>query len=157
MKSRWRIPALILCLSVAAGLAPAQAQDAADTQQTSLRYLDVTARNDGWIAAQDLAIIGSRDHRIVLISYADPQTTRAIYDLAVSYTKPPYNLPIFGVSRAPQHPTEPNANGFDIYINGLPLGAVPNPEPRVSNVQHLSQLLKFVAEDYRTGKLGGER
>ncbi|WBX83220.1 hypothetical protein [Sphingosinicella microcystinivorans] len=103
-----------------------------------------------------MAIIGSRDHRIVLISYADPQTTRAIYDLAVSYTKPPHNLPIFGVSRAPQHPTEPNANGFDIYINGVPLDAVPNPEPRVSNVQHLSQLLKFVAEDYRTGKLGGE-
>jgi len=50
--------------------------------------------------------------------------TRTFYDIAVSFTRPPNSLPIFGVVRAPQHPTEPNANGFDIYINGLPLGEI---------------------------------
>lgn len=108
----------------------AQTPTAAPTQNTTkaqklpIRYLDVTARNDGWAVAQTLSIIGSREHKLAIISYMGPTMTRIFYDIAVSFTRAPNTLPIFGVVRAPQHPTEPNANGFDIYINGLPLGEI---------------------------------
>lgn len=71
---------------------PAAAQLAtqlATQQAQELRYLDFTARNDGWAAAQSAALIGSRNQHIVLVSYADPQTTRDFYDIALEFTRPP--------------------------------------------------------------------
>lgn len=134
-----------LCLLSLSAM-PAAAQTA--TQQAQdLRYLDFTARNDGWAAAQSAAIIGSRDQHIVLVSYADPQTTRTFFDIALEFTRPPQALPIFGVVRAPQHPTQPNANGFDIYINGVPLGEVPNPDNAYTPAQFLRALLNNVRRD----------
>jgi hypothetical protein len=99
-------------------------QSAAKVQKLPIRYLDVTARNDGWVLAQSLGVSGSSEHKLAIISYMEPAMTRTFYDVAVSFTRPPYTLPIFGVVRAPQHPTEPNANGFDIYINGVTLGEI---------------------------------
>lgn len=121
----------------------------ATTQQTQgVRFLDFTNRNDGWAAAQTAAIIGSRDRKIVIISYSDGPTTRAIYDTAVQFTRPPQALPVFGVVRAPQHPTQPNPNGFDIYINGVPLGEVPNPDNAYSRTQFFAQLMNNIKRDY---------
>lgn len=136
---------------------PASSQDVqpqtttaqATTQQTQgVRFLDFTNRNDGWAASQTAAIIGSRDRKIVIISYSDGPTTRAIYDTAVQFTRPPQALPVFGVVRAPQHPTEPNPNGFDIYINGVPLGEVPNPDNAYSRTQFFAQLMNNIKRDY---------
>ncbi len=141
-----RLLTIGLCLLSLAAV-PASAQTA--TQQAQeLRYLDFTARNDGWAAAQSAALIGSRDQRIVLVSYADPRTTRTFYDIALEFTRPPQALPIFGVVRAPQHPTEPNANGFDLYINGLPLGEVPNPDNAYTPAQFLRALLNNVRREH---------
>lgn len=114
---------------------------------TSIRYLDFTARNDGWAAAQTAGIIGSREHKIVIISYADPAMTRTFYDIAVSFTQAPNTLPIFGVVRAPQHPTEPNANGFDIYINSLPLGEIK--DEMLQRVYSKPALLRALLENIR--------
>jgi hypothetical protein len=123
----------------------------------SPRYLDFTARNDGWAAAQTAAIIGSKEHRVVLISYADPGTTRAFYDLAQRYAAPPHSVPIFGVVRAPDHPAESSANGFDIYLNGVPLGDVENPDEHFSQLRFLELLLGNISADYRSGKLGARQ
>lgn len=121
----------------------------ATTQQTQgVRYLDFSQRNDGWAASQTAAIIGSRERKIVIISYSDGPTTRAIYDTAVNYTRPPQSLPVFGVVRAPQHPTQPNPNGFDIYINGVPLGEVPNPDSAYSRTQFFAQLMDNIKRSY---------
>lgn len=123
--------------------------NSAQAQSLPIRYLDFTARNDGWAAAQTASIIGSRERKLVIISYADPAMTRTFYDIAVSFTRPPNALPIFGVVRAPQHPTEPNVNGFDIYINGVPLGEVPNPDNVYTPPQFLRALLEHIQKDDR--------
>lgn len=141
-----RVLAAGLCFLSFSAL-PATAQTATPTAQ-ELRYLDFTARNDGWIGAQSLAVSGSGERRLVIVSYMDPTTTRAFYDIAVSFTRAPQPLPIFGVVRAPQHPTEPKANGFDIYINGLPLGEVENPDNAYTPAQHLEALLNYVRRDF---------
>lgn len=145
-------------VAVAPALACAQTPTTPPTQNTAqaqtlpIRYLDFTARNDGWAAAQSAAIIGSRDQHIVLVSYADPQTTRAFYDLVSEFTRSPQPLPIFGVVRAPQHPTEPNANGFDIYINGVSLGDVPNPDRAYTQTQFLRALLNNVRREFHPSR-----
>ncbi|MCL4677183.1 MAG: hypothetical protein KJ017_04065 [Alphaproteobacteria bacterium] len=122
-------------------------QNSEQAQPPPIRYLDFTARNDGWAAAQTASIIGSRERKLVIVSYADPAMTRAFYDTAVSFTQAPNTLPIFGVVRAPQHPTEPNVNGFDIYINGVPLGEVPNPDNFYTPPQFLRALLEQIQKD----------
>lgn len=123
-------------------------QNAAQAQNLPIRYLDFTARNDGWAAAQTASIIGSRERKLVIVSYMGPAMTRSLYDIAVSFTRAPNTLPIFGVVRAPQHPTEPNANGFEIYIDGLPLGEVPNPDNFYTPAQFLSELLKNIQRQH---------
>lgn len=124
-------------------------QSEAQAQNLPIRYLDFTARNDGWADAQTASIIGSRERKLVIVSYMDPAMTRTFYDIAVSFTHAPNMLPIFGVVRAPQHPTEPNANGFDIYINGVPLGEVPNPDNFYTPPQFLRALLEHIQKDDR--------
>lgn len=124
-------------------------QNSEQAQPPPIRYLDFTARNDGWAAAQTASIIGSRERKLVIVSYADPAMTRTFYDIAVSFTQAPNTLPIFAVVRAPQHPTEPNVNGFDIYINGVPLGEVPNPDNFYTPPQFLRALLEQIQKDDR--------
>lgn len=141
-----RLLTIGLCLLFLSS-APAAAQSV-EQQAQELRYLDVTARNDGWAVAQALGVSGSSERKIVIVSYADPPTTRAFYDIGLEFTRPPQALPIFGVVRAPQHPTEPNANGFDLYINGVPLGEVPNPDNAYTPGQFLRALLNNVRREY---------
>lgn len=145
----WAMVALAPALACAQTPTAAPTQNAAQAQNLPIRYLDVTARNDGWAAAQTMSIIGSRERKLVIVSYMDPTMTRTFYDIAVSFTRAPNKLPIFGVIRAPQHPTEPNVNGFDIYINGLPLGKVPNPDNFYTPPQFLRALLENIQKDDR--------
>lgn len=141
---------LLLCDPAALAQTPpaSPTQNATQAQNLPIRYLDFTARNDGWAAAQTASIIGSRERKLVIVSYMDPAMTRSFYDIAVSFTRTPNTLPIFGVVRAPQHPTEPNANGFDIYIDGLPLGEVPNPDNYYAPAEFLSELLKNIQRQH---------
>lgn len=142
---------LLLCAPAAVAQTPpaSPTQNVAQAQNLPIRYLDFTARNDGWAAAQTASIIGSRERKLVIVSYMDPAMTRTFYDIAVSFTRAPNTLPIFGVVRAPQHPKEPNANGFDIYIDGLPLGDVPNPDNFYTPPQFLRALLEQIQKDDR--------
>lgn len=117
-------------------------------QQRTIRYLDFTQRNDGWALSQNAAIVGSRDNRIVIVSYSDPQTTRAFYDLATSYARAPHNLPIFGVVRAQDHPTEKSRNGFDVFFNGVPLGEMENPDNAFARTDLMRGLFDSIREHY---------
>lgn len=145
----WAMVALVPTLACAQIPTAAPTQNAAQAQNLPIRYLDVTVRNDGWVAAQSMSIIGSRERKLVIVSYMDPTMTRTFYDIAVSFTRAPNKLPIFGVVRAPQHPTEPNANGFDIYINGLPLGEIKDEVLRraYSKPELLRGLLELIQKD----------
>lgn len=141
----WAMVALAPALACAQTPTTSPTQRTAQAQTLPIRYLDVTARNDGWVAAQALGVSGSSERRFVIVSYMDPTMTRAFYDIAVSFTRAPNTLPIFGVVRAPPHPTEPNVNGFDIYINGLPLGEIKDEVLR--RVYSKPELLRGLLED----------
>ncbi|MFZ5593251.1 MAG: hypothetical protein ACOY4D_03115 [Pseudomonadota bacterium] len=139
-----------LCAPVALAQTPTPpTQSAAQAQKLPIRYLDLTARNDGWVTAQALGVSGSSERKLVIVSYMDPTTTRAFYDIAVSFTRAPNKLPIFGVVRAPQHPTEPHVIGFDIYINGLPLGEIKDEilQRAYSKPELLRGLLELIQKD----------
>lgn len=134
---------------------PASSQDAqpqatttltqANTQQTQgIRYMDVTARRDGWAVAQGLGVSGSNNRKIVIVSYSDPGTTRAFYDLAQQFAQPPQNLPIFGVVRAPAHPTNPNQLGYEVYFNGLPVPTEASPDTSFTRQQHLAASIRSI-------------
>lgn len=126
----------------------AQSQTAATTQNTvqaqnlPIRYLDVTARRDGWVFAQALGVSGSNEQKIVVVSYMDPAMTRTFYDIAVSFTRSPDNLPIFGVVRAPPHPTSPNPLGYEVYFNGLPIPTEDKPDASFTKPEHLSASIR---------------
>jgi hypothetical protein len=138
-----RVLAAGLCLLFASAF-PAAAQTA--TQQAQeLRYLDVTARNDGWAVAQGLGVSGSSERKIVIVSYADPAMTRAFYDLALQFTRPPQNLPIFGVVRAPPHPENPNPLRYEVYFNGTPIPTEAQPDRSFTPQEHLAASLRSLA------------
>lgn len=141
----WAMVALAPALACAQTPSTPPPQNSAQAQTLPIRYLDLTARRDGWAGAQVLAISGSGERKLVIVSYMDPTMTRTFYDIAVSFTRPPKPLPIFGVVRAPQHPTEPNANGFDIYINGLPLGEIK--DEVLQRVYSKPELLRVLLEN----------
>lgn len=137
-----RLLTIGLCLLSLAAV-PAAAQTATQ-QQPAMRYLDVTARNDGWAVAQGLGVSGSGERKIVIVSYADPTITRTFHDLAVEFTRPPQNLPIFGVVRAPPHPDNPNPLGFEVYFNGLPIPTEAQPDRTFTPQEHLAASLRSI-------------
>jgi hypothetical protein len=150
----WRTCAALAIL-FGVNSAPASEVRPGSMQPEGLRFLDTTQRNDGWAVAQVLAIDGSSKRKMVIVSYLDGAMTRAFYDIAVTFARPPHNLPIFGVVRAPQHATEPNADGFDIFINGLPLGELSRKDREavkaieaVSKPALLREILGYIKSDY---------
>lgn len=116
----------------------------ATNQQQNVRFLDVSARRDGWAFAQGLAVNGSNNRKIVIVSYADPGTTRAFYDLATQFAQAPQNMPIFGVVRAPAHPTNPNPLGYEVYFNGLPVPTEASPDTSFTRQQHLAASIRSI-------------
>lgn len=108
------------------------------------RYLDVTARRDGWAVAQALAVSGSKDKAVVVVSYANPQTTRAFLGLVQRYAAAPHSLPIFGVVRAPRHPETANRLDYTVFFNGTPIPTEAEPDRRFTPLEHLDASLRSV-------------
>lgn len=140
----WVMVALTPALACAQTPTTPPTQNTAQTQTLPVRTLDTTARRDGWAMAQALGVSGSKDRKIVVVSYLDPATTRAFYDIAVSFTRAPDNLPIFGVVRAPPHPTNPNKLGYEVYFNGLPIPTEDKPDARFTKQEHLAASIRSV-------------
>lgn len=145
-----RLLTIGLCLLSLSAL-PAAAQTATPQAQPSIRYLDLTARHDGWAFAQGLAVTGSSERKIVIVSYADPTQTRAFYDLAAGFAQSPQSLPIFGVVRAPPHPTNPNPLGYEVYFNGLPIPTEAQPDRSFTLQEHLAASLRSIARVHFSG------
>jgi len=138
-----RLLTIGLCLLSLSAL-PAAAQTATPQAQPSIRYLDLTARHDGWAFAQGLAVTGSSERKIVIVSYADTALTRAFHDLALQFTRPSQNLPIFGVVRAPPHPENPNPLHYEVYFNGLPIPTEAQPDRSFTPQEHLAASLRSI-------------
>lgn len=132
-----------LCLLFLSSV-PAAAQTATPQAQPSIRYLDLTARHDGWAFAQGLAVTGSSERKIVIVSYVDPTITRTFHDLALQFTQAPQSLPIFGVVRAPPHPDNPNPLGYEVYFNGLPIPTEAQPDRSFTPQEHLAASLRSI-------------
>lgn len=128
----------VAACAVAAVPAPALAENAPP------RYLDVTARRDGWVLGQSLAVSGSKNNAIVVVSYANPDVTRAFFDLAQRYAQPPHSLPVFGVVRAPHHPQTPNRLDYTVFFNGLPIPTEAEPDRRFTQTEHLDASLRSI-------------
>lgn len=137
-----RVLAAGLCLLSLSAL-PAAAQTATQ-QQPAMRFLDVTARNDGWVLAQSMGVSGSNERKIVVVSYADPAMTRAFYDLALRFTQAPQNLPIFGVVRAPPHPENQNPLHYEVYFNGVRIPTEAQPDMSFTPQEHLAASLRSI-------------
>ncbi|MBK9585649.1 MAG: hypothetical protein KA099_01685 [Alphaproteobacteria bacterium] len=124
---------------------PAQAQP--------IRYLDVTKdTQQGWALAQTTAASASRNNRVVIISYLDPPTTRALYDAAVPFTQPPTNLPVVGLIRSPSAPPSvsvtPNPLGFDVFFNGSVIPPMEKPDPRFTRTDQLSAFMRGIHRNH---------
>jgi hypothetical protein len=140
----WAMVTLAPALACAQTPTAAPTQNAAQAQKLPIRYLDVTARNDGWVVAQTLGVSGSNEQKIVVVSYMDPTMTRTFFDIAVSFTRPPDNLPIFGVVRAPPHPTSPNPLGYEVYFNGWRIPTEDKPDASFTKPEHLSASIRSI-------------
>lgn len=127
-------------------------QAATQPSQQAIRYLDVTQRQDGWGVAIATAVQASRNNKLVIISYLDPQNTRALYDAAVPFTQTPTNLPIVGLIRSPAAPSSvtdtPNPLGFDIFFNGAIRTRNVNPDLTHSRTDHLAAAITVIKERY---------
>lgn len=121
-------------------------------QQQPIRYMDLTSRADGWGASQLAAAQASRNNKVVIISYLDSTTTRALYDAAVPFTQAPTNLPIVGLIRAPAAPSNvtatPNPLGFDVFFNGSAIPAMERPDPRFTRTDQLSAFMRGIHRNY---------
>lgn len=129
----------------------AHAQAPPEGQQNAsppIRYLDMTARTDGWGAAQLAATAASKDRNVVVVSYLDPQQTRALYDEAVRFMADWKRPRITGVIRSPSPPAHMNdgANplGFDLYFDGAFFPRDTAPDPRFSVKDHLGATLRAI-------------
>lgn len=132
----------------------AQAADTAATQK--IRYLDTTAREDGWGVSLATAVQASRGKKVVIVSYLDPQQTRALYDAAERFMKNSAQPRVVGVIRSPGAPAtveeEKNPLGWDIFFDGI---AVPPPQkldPRFTRVDELETALRVMRKHYFAGQ-----
>lgn len=144
---KWFLLGLVLLAPCVLTLRSAVAQEAAPP----IRYLDMTARTDGWGASQLAAAQASKNSKVVIISYLDPQTTRALYDAAVPFTRSPTNLPIVGLIRSPAAPpnvtTTPNLLGFDVFFNGSTTPP-PKPDSRFTRTDELATAMRVIHRTY---------
>ncbi len=134
-----------------ADIVPGQSTQPA--QQQGIRYLDVTKDSQqGWALAQATATQASRNNKVVIISYLDSTTTRALYDAAVPFTQAPTNLPIVGLIRSPGAPSTvtetANPLGFDIFFNGSIFPRDTNPSKNFSRIDHLSATIRSIQRNY---------
>lgn len=145
--------ALMVCaLATHPVLAQSPGQSTQPAQAQPIRYMDLTSRQDGWGASQLAATQASRNNKVVIISYLDPQTTRALYDAALPFTQSPTNLPIVGLIRSPAAPQSvtvtPNPLGFDIFFNGSVIPPMEKPDPRFTRTDQLSAFMRGIHRNY---------
>jgi len=142
-----------------ADINPGQATQPA---QQGIRYVDVTQRQDGWGVAIATAVQASRNNKVVIVSYLDPQNTRALYDAAVPFTQSPTNMPIVGLIRSPAAPADvtstPNPQGFDVFYNGVMVPPVPQSDPRFTRTDELTIAMRVLHRNYfsRTATLNSD-
>lgn len=136
-------------------LQPAQVQAAAEGQQATappIRYMDLTARTDGWGAAQLTAAAASKDRNVVVVSYLDPQQTRALYDEAVRFMADGKQPRITGILRSPSAPAHmkatPNPLRFDVFFDGSVIPPMEHPDPRFTRMEQLDAVLRGIHRTY---------
>lgn len=144
--------ALALALLVS-GLISAPTLAAAETQAQAIKYMDLVGTENGWSVGQVTASNFSRGRRVVVISYLDPQQTRALYDTAVRFMEKSAQPRVVGVIRSPGVPanvtqTEKNPLGFDVFFDGAMLTRNTNPDPRFSRLDHLDANLRSIQRNY---------
>jgi hypothetical protein len=131
-------------------------------QAPPIRYMDLTKKADGWDFGQGLAINGSSNRRIVIVSYLDEATTASFLRIAESYRGGTTNLPIFGVLRSPLPPASvsrtPNPLGFDIFFDGTAIPPMERPDPRFTRTDQLSAFMRGIHRNYfaATASLGSD-
>ncbi len=156
------LPGLVALATCAVPLHTASAQAAAQERQDAsqpIRYVDVTRREDGWGLAIATAVQASRNNKIVIVSFLDPQSTRALYDAAIPFIQAPANLPIVGLIRSPAVPadvtSEPNPQGFEIFFNGVRVPPLPKSDPRFTSVDELTMAMRVLHRTYFGAADGG--
>lgn len=129
----------------------AHAQAAPEGRQNAappIRYLDMTARTDGWGAAQLAATAASKDRNVVVVSYLDPQQTRALYDEAARFMEQWKRPRITGIIRSPAAPahmkTTPNPLRFDVFFDGTVIPPMQHPDPRFTRMEQLDAVLRGI-------------
>lgn len=123
-------------------------QTATQQQELPIRYIDFSQRQDGWAAATAAATKFSANKYILIVAYGNKKEADELYWIAADYAKKPHNLPILGVIRAPEHPTEKSLNGFSIFYNGYPYGDIKNPDNYFANKDIMRRVLDNIKESY---------
>ncbi len=134
----------------------AQAADTAAPQAQAIRYLDLTAVENGWGVSIATAVQASRGKKVVIVSYLDPQQTRALYDAAERFMKKAAQPRVVGVIRSPGAPAtvkeEKNPLGWDIYFNGAQFLRDLKPDARFSREDHLDATLRAIQRNHFAGQ-----
>jgi hypothetical protein len=147
---------LIVMLGIQLIPMPAQAADTAVTQAQKIRYVDVTKRPDGWGVGVAAAVQASRGKKVVIVSYLDPQQTRALYDAALRFMEKSAQPHIAGVIRAPGAPAtvkeEKNPLGWDIFFDGAIFSRDLKPDARFSREDHLDATLRAIQRNHFAGQ-----
>ena len=135
---------------------PAQAADTAATQAQTIKYLDLTAVENGWGVGVATAVQASRGKKVVIVSYLDPQQTRALYDAAEHFQQEAAQPDIAGVIRAPGAPAtvkeEKNPLGWDIFFDGAIFSRDLKPDARFSREDHLDATLRAIQRNHFAGQ-----
>ena len=147
---------LIALMGIQVSPLPAQAADTAAPQAQAIRYMDLTTREDGWGAAQLAATQASRGKVVVIVSYLDPQQTRALYDVAERFMKKSAQPRVVGVIRSPGVPanvtqTAKNTLGFDVFFDGSTLPP-PMADPRFTRTEELETALRVLHKNHFAGQ-----
>jgi hypothetical protein len=144
-----RLLILALCLFVFSPRV-AVAQDGA--QAPAIQYLDMTTRADGWAAAQLAATAASRNKGVVVVSYLDPQITRALFDEAVRFMRQSAQPRVVGIIRSPAAPAHitatPNPLQFDVFFDGSVIPPMEHPDPRFTRPDQLNAVLRGIQRNY---------
>lgn len=126
------------------------------TQPQKIRYLDVTAREDGWGVAVATAVQASRKNKVVIVSYLDPQQTRALYDAAIRFMQKSAQPSVEGVIRSPGVPSRmtetANPLGWDIFFDGAIFARDLKPDARFSREDHLDATLRAISRNHFAGQ-----
>ncbi len=149
---------LIVMLGIQLSPMPAQAQATPPAAQAqAIRYLDLTTRDDGWGAAQLAATKASMGKGVVIVSYLEPQQTRALYDTAVRFMEKSAQPRVVGVIRSPGVPanvtqTAKNPLGFDVFFDGTVIPPMENPDSRFTRTDQLGDFLRGIQRNNFAGQ-----